>query len=210
MRCTSIQRMRFPSLPVALLVAGCGCRPGDLDPLIVFSSGPGAATLSGPTTIESGKGTVVFKTIPLDVYASVDDLPADLFPDGANVYAIVTERHKPARGGGTYISTEVSTYVLEGTSKGEFLAAAWYGFGLPPIEGVTFETSTHCTSGADCGDHHFVDVQATLSDGRSLTAAPGEAVAAAGLRLGNGHSFIPEGSCTEAVPQLGGYLAVAR
>lgn len=196
---------------VGLWCFGCGCEPGTYATSTTIRSGPEDQTVSGPATIERLENVTKFLLGTTEILVDFQGVPADVFPDGAYVYAAITDRREPTSDPSVWHeSAQVVTYDVEGPSPGTLRAAAWTSHTLPAFVGATFTTD-----GSECeredDDHcekHYVRVRVILDGGDSLSVLPGSQAFDGKLRMGNGQSSVNSGCSGVSSAVFMGYLAV--
>lgn len=170
-------------------------------------------TVSGAATIQRLQQVTKFSFSTGDVVVAFQGIPPDVFPDGANVYAVITDRREPTPEPNTSReSVQLVTYDVEGPSIGTLRAAAWTSVTLPEFVGATFTTDGSECERDEADDCHrrYTRVRVTLDDGDSLSVLPGSQAFEGKLRMGNGQSSQNSG-CSDAPSAIFmGYLAVAR
>ena len=211
---------------LGLWCCGCDCEPGDYRISVGARDVPskpvsGTATIQHleyqpPSDLETSGVPNYMTVFTLGEFESTKyhtdllGIPADVFPDGAKVFAVLKDGSTPVPNTDALPPrTEVTIYDLGGPSPSTLRASAWRGSALPELQGAKLEPDgTLCESdSAGCVDH-YTRVKVTLDSGESLSVAPGEQRASGRIRMGNGHSRHTDGCRFGSGDFFEGYLAI--
>jgi hypothetical protein len=184
---------------------GCSndCPTGSLDVMFGTTHGGNYAS-GGPATIERSE-TVLLVGDSSWESLSMQDVPANLLPDGETVYFELRVTETAGR-----ISEQVSVFELENGSKGPLRGAVWSSLDEPEVEGVTFSAKPKdCGNDGACGQRRDTEMSAKVVDGPTLSAASGYEAQRDNVELGNGWSFMHERTCHDEPTELHhGYLFI--
>jgi hypothetical protein len=144
-------------------------------------------------------------------HVDLPGVPPDVFPEGAQVYAVLADAVPPSPGSDSPPrSTEVTIYDLGGPSPSTLRASAWRGNVLPQVQGATLEADgTDCEREEGACTNRYTRVKVTLDSGESMSVAPGEQRAEGRIRMGNGPSTFEAGCDYAKGDFFLGYLAVS-